>query len=578
MSTLLEAFADKGLINRYQIDDILVRSEQYEGDIDHALRDVGIDDDLILNVKSEYYGIPKRSVNPQSISFDILKYIPEDSVRYYKFVPIGISETGALEVGILNPGDMESRNALQFISSKNNVQYESYLISHSDFENILENYKGLGSETDEAVSDLENDVVNIDSTMVDQTPATGTVALGNSTNKTIVEDAPVTKMVAVILRHAVEGRASDVHIEHTGDKVKVRFRVDGTLHTSLMLPKNVHSALVARIKILAKLKLDEKRKPQDGRFPAQISGRKIDFRVSTFPTFFGEKVVIRILDPNKGQKTLEETGMRDDQVAMLDRALALPYGLILVTGPTGSGKTTTLYAMLNKLDREKRNVVSLEDPIEYTVSGMNQSQVHPEIGYTFANGLRSILRQDPDVIMVGEIRDKETAQLAIQAALTGHLVFATLHTNNSIGVVPRLVDMGVDPYLIAPTLVLTMAQRLVQKICPDAKDPKPIDGAIQMMIDEQFKDLPQEFRGIIPQTGTVYEPKATPECPSGIKGRLAVFEMFEITKEVERAILENPTENAIYEIARKNGMVTMKEDAIIKALNGEIPFHEVNAL
>lgn len=574
--SILDALADKNFINRYQIDDILARSEQFDGDVYPVLKEIGIDDATILNVKSDYYGIQKRSVDPQQVSFDTLKYIPEDSVRYYKFVPIGVSDTGILEVGILDPEDIEARNALQFISSKNNVAYETYLISQSDFDALLENYKGLGAQTDEAVEDLENDLVDINASMVEQEAPTGKAH--TSGEKTIVEDAPVTKMVAVMLRHAVEGRASDIHIEHTGDKVKVRFRVDGTLHTSLMLPKNVHSALVARVKILAKLKLDEKRKPQDGRFPAQIEGRKIDFRVSTLPTFHGEKVVIRILDPQKGKKTLSEIGMRDDHIALLKRTLELPYGLILITGPTGSGKTTSLYAMLSELDREKRNVVSLEDPIEYSVEGMNQSQVRPEIGYTFANGLRSILRQDPDVIMVGEIRDKETAQLAIQAALTGHLVFATLHTNNALGVVPRLVDMGVDPYLIAPTLVLALAQRLVKRLAPTGGDPKPVEAGIKALIDQQFADLPQEYHGILPPMEMVYEPKPTAEYASGTHGRVAVFEMLEVTKDIENMILKDPTEQGIYEVARQKGMLTMKEDAIMKAVHGDIPFYEVNGL
>lgn len=573
--TLLDALADKGLINRYQIDDVVARMEQNDNDIDAALMDIGVDPQALAQVKSEFYGLELRHVDPQSLSFDTLKYIPEDSVRYYKFVPIGISPEGVLQVGILNPGDMEARNALQFISSKNNVQYETYLISREDYNAILENYKSLGAQTSAAVEDLEQDVMDIDRQMVQQEAPTGTVP---GQEQKIVEDAPVTKMVAVMLQHAVEGRASDVHIEHIGENVKVRFRVDGTLHTSLVLPKTVHSALIARVKILAKLKLDEKRKPQDGRFPAKINGRKIDFRVSTMPTFYGEKVVMRILDPESGRKDLSETGMRQEHVEIMNRVLKLPYGLVLVTGPTGSGKTTSLYAMLNNIDKDSRNVVSLEDPIEYSLPGINQSQVHPEIGYTFANGLRSILRQDPDVIMVGEIRDKETAQLAIQAALTGHLVFATLHTNSAVGVVPRLVDMGVDPYLIAPTLKMAMGQRLVKRLCEQGAVEKPIEEGQKALIERQFNDLPEEFKGIVPQLEKLYEPGSTSECPSGLHGRLAVFEMLEIDRGLQHIILEDPTENAIYDYARTKGHISMKEDAILKALEGKIPFSEVNTL
>jgi type II secretory ATPase GspE/PulE/Tfp pilus assembly ATPase PilB-like protein len=255
-----------------------------------------------------------------------------------------------------------------------------------------------------------------------------------------------------------------------------------------------------------------------------------------------------------------------------------PYGLILISGPTGSGKTTTLYSMLNELDREKRNVVSLEDPVEYNIPGMNQSQIAPEIGYTFASGLRSILRQDPDVIMVGEIRDKETAELTIQASLTGHMVFATIHTNNAIGTVPRLVDMGIDPYLIAPTLTLSIAQRLVRIACPSSIKPIPVEGAVQMMFDKQFADLPPEFKKNLNLTGNVYELEPSPECPSGTRGRVAVFEIFDIDKEAETMILKEPTDIELWKIARRKGMLTMKEDAILKALRGEIAFQEVNSL
>ncbi|MBP6925785.1 MAG: type II/IV secretion system protein [Candidatus Pacebacteria bacterium] len=586
----LDTLAERGVINRYQAQEIQERAEEkYDGDLDKALAESKIDEIAILDAKAVFYNIEKRIVNKADISFDLLKYIPEDSANYYKFVPIGVSE-GVLEVGIIDPANSEARNALQFISSQNNIPFKLFVITPGDFAAIAENYKGMNQEFSAAVDGLQEELLDVDKTMVksgdmsgrvpdfddDSTPDTSTP---NSANK-IVEDAPVTKMVAVVLRHAVEGRASDVHIENTGDKVKVRFRVDGTLHTSLFLPQNVHSPMVARVKILAKLKLDEKRKPQDGRFYAKIEGRKVDFRVSTLPTFHGEKVVIRILDPDNGVKTIDQTGMRPEHIAMVREAIKRPYGLILITGPTGSGKTSTLYSMLKELDREGSNVVSLEDPIEYNIEGMNQSQVRPEIGYTFANGLRSILRQDPDVIMVGEIRDKETAQLAIQAALTGHLVFATLHTNNSIGVIPRLVDMGVDPYLIAPTLILSMAQRLVKSLCGTPKKIL-VEGSIQKIIEKEFEDTPPEYRAKYfnpAEEHFIYEPQSSPESPSGLKGRTAVFEMFTIGKELERAILEDPTEQTLEVIARKQGMITMKEDAILKAMEGVIPFNEINTL
>ncbi|MDE2188554.1 MAG: type II/IV secretion system protein, partial [Patescibacteria group bacterium] len=315
-----------------------------------------------------------------------------------------------------------------------------------------------------------------------------------------------------------------------------------------------------------------------GRFSARIDGRKVDFRVSTFPAYYGEKVEMRILDQERGVKKLDEIGMAAKNLALVKEAIDRPYGLILITGPTGSGKSTTLYSMLNEVDKESYNVLSLEDPVEYNMDGVSQSQVRPEIGYDFASGLRTTLRQDPDIIMVGEIRDKETAQLAVQAALTGHLVFSTLHTNNAAGVVPRLIDMGVDPYLIAPTLILAMAQRLVGLVCPGGGKETPIDGSIKMMIDHQFADLPPEFKKDIPFSDTVYTIAPTPDCPKGTRGRMAVFEMFKMDKDIENAILKEPTELYISSLLRKKGMLTMKEDALVKAFQKIIPFEEVNKL
>jgi type IV pilus assembly protein PilB len=340
----------------------------------------------------------------------------------------------------------------------------------------------------------------------------------------------------------------------------------------------VLNAVVARIKILSNMKLDEKRKPQDGRFSARIDGRKIDFRVSTFPVYYGEKVVMRILDQAKGVKPLSELDLLPQYLQMIRDAIARPYGLILISGPTGSGKTTTLYSMLKEIDKEAHNVLSLEDPVEYNVDGVSQSQVRPEIGYTFATGLRTTLRQDPDIIMVGEIRDKETAGLAIQAALTGHLVLSTIHTNDAIGVIPRLIDMGVDPYLIAPTLILAMAQRLVTKLCPGGGKPLPVEGSIQAMFDKEFADLPEEFRGQIPKDKEVYQAQPTAECPKGTRGRVGVFEMFSVDRDLEKVILANPTGPDLWKAVRAKGMITMKEDAIIKALNKVIPFEEINTL
>ena len=567
--SFLDKLAEEKIIKQSELEEISLRLSEGDTDVDDILIAKGVKEDVIVKLKSEYSNVPMRRIDIKAISFDVLKYIPEESATYYKFVPIGVTQ-GVLEVGLLDPDNLDTRDALQFIASKIGMPFKMFVISKSDFNGIINNYKGLTGEVTHALEDL--------------TPPQGDMDLdvekteGKVDAEKIIEDAPVSKIVAVILRHATEGGASDIHIENAGDKVKVRFRVDGVLHTSLYLPLKVYAAVISRIKILANLKLDEKRKPQDGRFSVKLEGRKVDIRVSSLPTFYGEKVAMRILDSEKGVKPLDSIGLTESNLAKIRKAMLEPYGLILVSGPTGSGKTTTLYSMLNELDREKRNVVSLEDPVEYNIPGMNQSQIVPEIGYSFASGLRSILRQDPDVIMVGEIRDKETAELAIQASLTGHMVFATIHTNNAIGTVPRLVDMGIDPYLIAPTLTLSIAQRLVRLACPASIRPIPIEGAIKMMFDKQFTDLPEEFKKDLNLEGNVYNVEPSPECPSGTRGRVAVFEIFDIDKEVEAMILKDPTDIELWKIARKKGMLTMREDAIQKALRGEIAFQEVNSL
>ena len=570
--SFLEELAKRGVINNSQIGEIKDRAkEDYNGDIEETLIKSGIPEEKILEVKGEYLNIPTRKVNPQETSFNVLRYISEDSAAHYHFVPIELKD-GVLEVGVVEPENIQAMDALQFISTKIGIPFKIFLISRTDYESMMQSYKGLGIQVEEALKELSQEEIDAKGLSEENlSKEIKNIKPGKETK--IVEDAPVIKIVAVILRNAIEGNASDIHIEYTGEKVKVRFRVDGILHTTIILPPNVYGGIVARIKILAKLRLDEKRKPQDGSFSANIDGHKIDFRVSTMPAYYGEKVVMRILDSEKGVKPLDQLGLSETNLKIIKEAIKRPYGLILLTGPTGSGKTTTLYSMMNELDKEKSNIVSLEDPVEYHIPDINQSQMMPEIGYTFATGLRSILRQDPDIIMVGEIRDKETAQLAIQAALTGHLVLSTLHTNNAIGAIPRLVDMGIDPYLIAPTLIVSIAQRLARMTYPSSRKEVPMEASVRTQIEEQMKDLPEEFRFKIGDK--MYDTVPSPECPSGTRGRIAVFEMFKIDREMQAVILKNPTNAAIYKVARSKGMLMMREDAMLKALNGIIPFTEV---
>ena len=569
----LELLKEKNIINA---DDAIKIEKQVSSSgktLEEVLEEKGISSDTVLDAKGEYYNIPTENLRNKDVPFSVLKYVSEDAAVHYGFVPMAFKD-GVLEVGIVDPENIEARDALSFIIDKLNLPYKIFLISESDFKKVIQSYKGLSGEVTKALTELETELSSDleDIELIKDEDTKGSV------QTKIIEDAPVTKIVATILRYATEGNASDVHIEHMRDKIRVRFRVDGVLNTSLVLPAEVHQAVVARIKILSNMKLDEKRKPQDGRFSAKIEGRKIDFRVSTFPSYYGEKVVMRILDQDRGVKSLDEMGLSPRYLQMVRDAMKRPYGMILISGPTGSGKTTTLYSMLKEINKDEKNVLSLEDPIEYNIDGMSQSQVFPEIGYDFANGLRTTLRQDPDVIMVGEIRDKETAQLAVQAALTGHLVLSTIHTNTSCGVIPRLIDMGVDPYLISPTLILAMGQRLVRKLCIGTGKPMEVTESIKTMVDREFTDLPEEYKKEVPEKGQMFQIQATDKCPSGTKGRIAVFEMFKMDPDIEQVILRDPIESSVFKMARKKGLITIKEDAIIKAMQGVIPFEEIALL
>ncbi len=523
--------------------------------------------------------VPVRTLGDTKIPYDVLKYIPQESAEHYRFAPLAIVD-GVLEVGMVDPEEIQGIDALNFIGRATGMPFKVFRISVADFDRIIKMYGGLSGDVERAVSDLESEQqtvnINVEAAPLDISGAGAPTKGGGTVQATIQEDAPTIKIVSTILRYAVDGRASDIHIEPQSSGVRVRYRVDGDLHTSVVLPLSAHRALVARIKVLSSIRLDEQRKPQDGRFSATIDNRPIDFRVSTFPSYNGEKVVMRILDREQGFIPLDQIGLTPRNLGIMRKASQAPHGLILISGPTGSGKSTTLYSLLSEVDREHKNVLSLEDPIEYYMDGVNQSQMRPEIGYTFATGLRTTLRQDPDVIMVGEIRDGETAKLAIQAALTGHLVFSTIHTNDSVGTIARLIDMGVEPYLIPPVLRVSIAQRLTRTLCPGSGKAVPLSDSQRKNIQDQFSTLPPEYRLKIQDT--VYEPEKAATCPTGMRGRRAVFEILEMSPEIERIVLDNPVDSKIWSAARKQGMLTMREDAILKAFNREIPYEEVESL
>ncbi|MBI2052050.1 MAG: Flp pilus assembly complex ATPase component TadA [Candidatus Sungbacteria bacterium] len=523
----------------------------------------------ILKAKSAVLGVPYLNLANKNIPAEVLHQIPEDAVLHYKILPVQ-KNGNELTIGMVNPEDVEASEALKFIAIKNNFIPKVHVISDSDFDAISKQYRNLGREVTSALEELEEELVS-----------GGRSGAGANLEKVeqITAEAPITKVVAVILRHAVEGKASDIHIEPLGNETRVRFRLDGTLHSSIVLPQEVHNAIISRIKVLSNLKIDETRVPQDGRFHTKIGSSKIDFRVSTLPTAFGEKIALRILDPTVGVGTFADLGLIGRNMEIYEKSIKNPYGIVLITGPTGSGKSTTLYTTLNFLNKEGVNIITLEDPVEYYIPGVNQSQIHPEIGFTFASGLRSILRQDPNIIMVGEIRDKETAGLATHAALTGHLVFSTLHTNDSLGIIPRLVDMEIDPFLIPSTLVAGMAQRLIKKMCKECSKPIPLPEKFSKVINDALKDMPEveHQKYGLKKPWHLFEAPGCAACGfKGTKGRVGIFEIFEVTPSLEKIILGSAiSETAIAEEARRQGMITMKQDGIIKALTGLVSIEEV---
>jgi len=529
-----------------------------------------IDEDKLAAVKSRLLGIPYKKISQQEIASEIteelLKAFPEETVRNYKVIPVSIKDN-LLVVGMINPDDFRAQEAIKFIAKQKRMNLGVYIIAPSVWETVLRRYSPYRNLIDEAVKTLNISPGKESGSYVQLEEKKGAT-----------EDAPVIKIVSSTLKEAVWLKASDIHIEPQRNRSRIRFRVDGELQEVSTLPLELHSLIVSRVKILASLKIDETRIPQDGRFRTLLFGRDIDYRVATFPTPVGEKVVIRVLDPTVGLKGLKELGLVGRNLEIVDEGIKKPYGMILLTGPTGSGKTTSLYAIMQLLNKEDVNIVSLEDPVEYYMDGLNQSQVRPEIGYDFASGLRQILRQDPDVIMVGEIRDSETAELAVQAALTGHIVLSTLHTNNSIGVIPRLVDMKVQPFLLPASLNLMVAQRLVPRLCENCKVSQEVSSELKQVINKELDKLVAEVRtGFdFKEPYKIYHAPGCEVCKGkGITGRMALFEILKMTPELEKIIDSEPSEGNILAEAKRQGMITLRQDGIIKSLQGFVSLEEV---
>jgi len=503
--------------------------------------------------------------------------LPIDSLKKYKFVPFDESDEH-IKVAVVDDSDVNTQNALRFFAHKNKKKILTYPISEEEFQELLGKIRNPSAEINKMVDQFEETLETEEEKEIQKSFRKKTDGVG------VLKDAPVAKMVEVIIKNAIDGRASDIHIEPMDESVRVRYRVDGILYNSITLPKKIGPAIVSRVKILSNLKIDEKRKPQDGRFRIKDLGQSIDFRVSSFPTSYGEKVVMRILDTKAGLIDLDQLGVEGRDKEILERTIEEPHGIILVTGPTGSGKSTTLYSVLRILNREGVNIVTLEDPVEYVLEGINQSQVRPEIEYTFASGLRSILRQDPDIVMVGEIRDEETAELAIHAALTGHLVLSTLHTNSALGAISRLVDMGIQPFLLSSSLKLLMAQRLVRRICPECKEEVgEINAAAMQMIQTELKRMPPSALAEIGITDVndvtqikAFRGKGCNRCQNkGTKGRVGIFEVVEVTENINKMIGDTKRESEIEKEAKNDGYTTMKQNGIMKIIKGVTTIEEV---
>lgn len=569
----IQKLLDKKIITKEQADALALEFKNFKGTEEQFLLNKKLVKENQLNsMRAEIYNLPFfENAEVLEVPNNILSLIPEESARVYKIVPLGL-QGSVLEVGVVNPDDIKAKEALNFLARQNKMTYKAYLISENSFVAFLRQYRNVREEVGKALSALESELggeENIELFSADAKAKGG---------ERLSEEAPIIKMVAVILRHAVEGGASDIHVEPEESQLRIRFRMDGNLYSSLFLPIHTHPSIVARIKIVSNLRIDETRIPQDGRFSAKIDGKDVDFRVSTFPTKLGEKVVIRVLDPNEGLKSYEEVGLSGYNLKTIKEAVLKPFGLILATGPTGSGKTTTLYTVLQDLNKPDVNVVTLEDPIEYFVKGVNQSQVRPEIGYDFSQGLRSIVRQDPDIIMVGEIRDEDSASLVTHAALTGHIVLSTLHTNNAIGAVPRLIDMKIKPFLLPSTLNIALAQRLAHRLCPYCKEKVRPNKEVEKILMKELSSLPEEARKTfsMPAQLYVYKSKGCPKCNmKGEKGRVGIFEILRMTPELEKIIIEDPTESKIAEEAKRQGMVSMRQDAVMKAVQGIIAPEEI---
>ena len=528
-----------------------------------------VSSDDLAAARAKVLGIPFVSLRSKPIPADTLVLIPEPVARRYILIPFEYDKsTNTLSVAMYDPLDLQ---VIEFIEKKSKAKIKPFIATLTDIKDAIdEQYaQSLTTEVTAALKEAGG-VVEAKEEITDLTKV-----------EEVIREAPVAKIISTLLEFAIKGRASDIHIEPLEDKTRIRYRIDGVLQERLVVPKKVHDALISRVKILSGLKIDERRLPQDGRFTFKIGSSVVDLRISTLPTVHGEKIVMRLLPKTTNAPTLGELGLRGTALKTLEENILKPYGIVLVTGPTGSGKTTTLFSILSKINSLRVNIVTIEDPVEYQIPGVNQLQINPTAGLTFASGLRSFLRQDPNIIMVGEVRDSETASLAIQASLTGHLVFSTLHTNNAAGALPRLLDMAVETFLLASSMSAIVAQRVVRKICTNCKetyDPPPqiiedVKNALGKLLAEDLQKmhLPGDANKFKLQRG-----KGCDVCAdSGYFGRIGIFEVLGLSEKIGRLILEHAPANEIEKQAVDEGMITMIQDGYLKSIEGITTVEEV---
>lgn len=571
-TSLVDVLQDQGKLSQTQVDDIALQQVRTNKDPNQILEEGNyVSESDLAQAKSIFYHVPYIDLSSVGASPEALAQISNGTAKMYDILPFALDrENTQLKVAMADPLDL---GAIEFVERKSGFKLVPHIAPASEIERaIAERYaQSLSNEVSQALQD---------------TGATnqGNVLIAGQTDEQIrsgevVRDAPIAKIVETVLSFALKSNASDIHIEAMEDKTRIRYRIDGILQEKLVLPKSVHNAVISRIKILSNLKIDEKRQPQDGRFTFRMGDQEVDLRVSTLPTVHGEKVVMRLLKKNETVPTLSQLGMRGRSLELVQDAISIPHGIVLVTGPTGSGKTTTLYSILDKINRPEVNIMTLEDPVEYQMEGVNQVQVNPQAGLTFASGLRSFLRQDPNIIMVGEIRDEETANLAIQASLTGHLVFSTIHTNSAAGALPRLLDMKVEPFLLASSLTLTMGQRVPRSVnsemVEDYHPEEEVIADIEATLGDYFQQFLQQHN-VTRENFTLKRKRSDlPPNQSAYKGRIGIFEVLPVSETVRRMILEKESAASIEKQAQKDGMLLMKQDGYLKALEGITTIEEV---